>query len=87
MKKGVSLLLVIILLLTSASVFTAENALSRGDANSDGSINLTDATILLQHTAGIDTGLSEKEIKNLDLNFDGNTDSGRGFSSALLFAL
>ena len=74
MKKGVSLLLVIILLLTSASVFTAENALSRGDANSDGSINLTDATILLQHTAGIDTGLSEKEIKNLDLNFDGNTD-------------
>ncbi|MDO4544502.1 MAG: dockerin type I repeat-containing protein, partial [Clostridia bacterium] len=77
MKKRISLLLVVAMLISVFALFPATStAVSEiiGDADLNGSVEAADASAVLRHVVGIDT-LTGQALLNADANQNGSVDS------------
>lgn len=70
MKKAISLMLMIIISVSSITFAAADSTELTGDLNSDGTINIKDATLLQKHLADIIT-LDNKILSHADVDSNG----------------
>lgn len=70
MKKLISIILVMVMVLSTAVIASAAKTYYYGDVNADGKVTAVDAVLVLQSAAEIKT-LTKSQAKRADCNKDG----------------
>ncbi len=69
MKKAIAVVLTVMIVLSTFTLFVSANNVSFGDVNEDGKVSVTDVIYILQNLNGKRT-LSPQALKNADVNND-----------------